>query len=430
MRLSVCFYFFIIMKTLFLSVLILFAYISTAAAQTVYTWEDCLREAAKNHPDLIAAQESVEQSKESKAITASGLLPQVSADASFSVTQKHSTGSSKTSSAGISATQLVFDGAKTVNEVAADAENVKAAQENFRYTSTQVRLRLRTAFVDLLKAQTLLGITKDIYDIRRQDLQLISLRYQSGTEHRGALLTAQANLAQAQLKIDQAQRDLGVAQYELNKELGVKEFSPIAVRGDFAIQQDVMQKPDFAAIVDRHPSLLKAIAQENAAAYGIKSSQAEFYPTVSLDGGVSKSGTAWPPDNNVSDVGVSVSVPVFEGGLRRAQLAKAKSTHRQLQASRASTRDGILLALQQAWSTLENAAENIGVKKQFLEAAQERAKIAEAQYAVGLISFDNWTIIEDDLVQQKTAFLDAQASALLAQADWVAAKGETLEYEK
>ena len=45
------------------------------------------------------------------------------------------------------------------------------------------------------------------------------------------------------------------------------------------------------------------------------------------------------------------------------------------------------------------------------------------------MSFDNWTIIQDNLVKAKKAFLDAQANGLFAEAGWIQAKGETLEYE-
>ncbi|HQL41928.1 MAG TPA: TolC family protein, partial [Candidatus Omnitrophota bacterium] len=72
--------------------------------------------------------------------------------------------------------------------------------------------------------------------------------------------------------------------------------------------------------------------------------------------------------------------------------------------------------------------ERVGVEQKTLEASQERSKIAEAQYAIGFISFDNWIIIENDLVTAKKSYLQAQAAALLAEADWVLAKGETLEY--
>ena len=89
----------------------------------------------------------------------------------------------------------MFDGLKTVNNVNAARENIKASQQSYRFTSTQVRLRLRTAFVNLLKAQELIHVAEDIVKIRRGNLELITLRYESGLEHKGALLTAEANLA-------------------------------------------------------------------------------------------------------------------------------------------------------------------------------------------------------------------------------------------
>ena len=69
------------------------------------------------------------------------------------------------------------------------------------------------------------------------------------------------------------------------------------------------------------------------------------------------------------------------------------------------------------------------VQKLNLTATEERSKISQAQYSIGLISFDNWTIIEDNLVTAKSAYLNAESAALLAEANWIQAKGETIEYE-
>ena len=78
---------------------------------------------------------------------------------------------------------------------------------------------------------------------------------------------------------------------------------------------------------------------------------------------------------------------------------------------------------------MQDAIDKVEVQQKFLQAAIERAKIAQAQYSAGLISFDNWTIIEDDIVSAKKSFLDTQADALVAEADWIQAKGGTLGYE-
>jgi len=234
------------------------------------TWEDCLTQASHNHPDLFSAIQQVRQSQDTKAITASGLFPQ--ATASLSVTQNKSqspstafaengTGAIQQSgnsyAYGLSGSQLLFDGFKTINNLKASSENVKATQENFKYVSSQVRLRLKTAFINLLKAQELIQITKDIYAIRKQDLDLITLRYNSGTEHKGALMTAQANLAEAEFEIHQAMRGVKVAQRDLVKEIGRNFLLSIHVVSDFDIRNQYEDDPDFEELVNSNPQLLK-----------------------------------------------------------------------------------------------------------------------------------------------------------------------------
>jgi outer membrane protein TolC len=111
-----------------------------------------------------------------------------------------------------------------------------------------------------------------------------------------------------------------------------------------------------------------------------------------------------------------------------AEVDQARALYNQARENERSAKDGIILALEQGWAGFQDAVETVEVQKKFLAAAQERATIAEAQYSLGLIQFDNWTIIEDDLVSSKKVFLNVQANALLAEANWIQAKGETLEY--
>ena len=395
----------------------------------VLTWEDCLKEAAIHHPDLIAAREEIVQGQTAKIIAASDGLPQVTANVSGTASRSDSSGGGKTFDYGASGTQLIFDGLKTINNVRAASETITAAKENFKFTSAEVRLRLRAAFVNLLKAQELVSLTETIYKIRKDNLDLITLRYQSGTEHKGALLTARANVAQAEFEIHQARRDVEAAQRQLLKELGLMEFLPILVKGSFDASEPVAPPPEFEKLAGAHPSILKIDAEKNAAAFDVKADQGDLWPEISVTGDISKSDNSWPPDEKGSSAGFRVSLPLFEGGARLARVAQSKSIYRQLTEQERSLRDGIVLALEQAWNDWQDAVETVKVQNDFLNASEERAKIAEEQYSVGLISFDNWTIIEDDLVRNKKTFLNTQANALLAEAQWIQAKGETLEYE-
>lgn len=419
----------------YFAVLIIFGffYSSEVIAEEVLSWQDCLKEAAKNHPDLISAVEKVKQSEAAKKVTASALFPQV--DANLDASTKKTTTSSRSASStsdtytyGVSGTQLIFDGNKTVNDLKGAQETIKASEHNYRFTSTQVRLRLRTAFVNLLKAQELIKVSEDIVRIRKGNLELITLRYASGLEHRGALLTAEANLAQANFGLAQAKRDVELTQRQMTKEMGRRKFIPMAVKADFKVTDTAKDRPDLEKLAQHNPSLLGLTAQKNAAEFGLKSAYANFFPTLSGSAGANKNDAHWPPEGDQWNLGLSLSVPIFEGGLRFAQVSQAQGLLNQLKEDERSTRDGIIVTLAQTWVSLQDALETVDVQSKNLMATEERAKIAEAEYATGFITYDNWTIIEDNLVQAKTSYLNAQANALLAEANWIQAKGEVLEY--
>ncbi len=409
----------------FLLSLVLFS--DKAIAEEALTWKACIEEARKNHPDLIAAEEAVKVSEADRKSTASALFPQIDANAGASRT-KVSGKTSDSYSYGVSGTQLLFDGLKVSDKAKAASESIKAAQYNYKFTSSAVRFRLRSVFINLLKAQELLNIDKQIYDIRRSNLELITLRYESGIEHKGALLNAEADLSRAEFEIAQSERALESSQRALTKEMGRAKFSPMRADGILGINERNLVKPDFESLADKNPSLAKFTAQKNAASFGIKAAEADFFPQLSAQAGVDKKSANWPPEDGQWNSGLTLTLPLFEGGFRHAEVAKARALFNQAEANERGARDGIILTLQQDWAAFQDAVDMAGVQKKFLAAAEERSRIAAAQYSLGLIQFDNWTIIEDALVGAKKALLDAEANALATEASWIQAKGETLEY--
>ncbi|MFA5176536.1 MAG: TolC family protein [Candidatus Omnitrophota bacterium] len=421
-------------KVYYLTLFFLLFFHSLGFSEEILSWPDCIKEAAKNNPDLIAAVEEVKQSEAAKKITASTLYPQVDASLTASTGRSASDNAPATTADaynyGVNATQLIFDGTKTIQDVKAASETIQASQQNYRFTSTQVRLNLRTAFVNLLTAQEMIKVTEDIVKKRKENYELITLRYMSGLVHRGALLTAEANLAQALFQLEQAKRDVLLAQRQLTKEMGRKAFIPMNVKADFQVSDDARIQPDLEAIAKKHPSLLQLVAQKNAAEFSLKSAYANFSPTLSGSAGANKNGTKWLPKGDQWNLGLTLSMPIFEGGLRTAQVSQAKAFLNQLKENERSMQDTLVVALENTWVALQDALETVGVQYKNLIATSERSKIAEVEFATGFLTYDNWTIIEDNLVSAKTSYLNAQANALLAEANWIQAKGEVLEYAK
>ncbi len=90
----------------------------------------------------------------------------------------------------------------------------------------------------------------------------------------------------------------------------------------------------------------------------------------------------------------------------------------------------MLLDLEQKWNEWQNGIDRVEVQRKFLAAAVERSRIAEAEYSIGMLLFDNWIIIEDQLAQMRKAYLEARAGELIAEARWLQSKGEALEHDQ
>ncbi|EKD50093.1 MAG: outer membrane efflux protein [uncultured bacterium] len=420
-----------------ITLICLFCFAVRAEPIETLTWQDCVNEATQNNPDLVASQQDIQIKKEDKHLAQAGLLPQISATGQKNWSEGEGmvggfagtggTGRSPNGySFGITAGQLLFDGFKTVYDVQAAVKDVTAATWGDVVVSANVRLQLRSAFVELLKEQELVTLSKSIASRRRQNYQLIELRYQAGREHKGSLLTAQANLLQAEVSVTQAQRDLLLAQQLLLKTLGRIEKTPIRVKETMVSVMRNRMRPNFEQLADQNPFLKQVTAQKEMNQYVLNSAKSDLLPDISLNTSVSQTSSDWPPDQIQWSAGLNLTMPIFEGGKQIHQIQKNRAQYRQSLAKEQSVHNSLVYTLQESWTKWQDAIDSYSVQQKYLAAAVERSKIASAQYATGLVSFNEWTIIEDNLVNAQKAHLMAKTDVLSAEAAWRQAQGESL----
>ncbi|MBF0586045.1 TolC family protein [Prosthecochloris sp. N3] len=399
-------------------------------AQDVLTWNECVAEAAQSQPALRAADASVRQARADRQIAASERRPGISA--ALSASNSGSTASASdaltTYSYGLSVSQLVYDGGVTSLTVSGSDEAVVARQEAYRAVSSEQRLLLRTAFVNLLKAQELVGIAREIAERRQQNVRLLKLRYDAGREHLGSLRRSEADLAEAEFEVAQAERGLVLAQSLLASALGRETRSALRVKGEFGVASLPSTAPDFEALAHNHPVMHQYEAAVRQARYERDAAARALYPEISASSSIGKSSLDdWPPANVDWTAALQLSLPIYTGGKARAQEAKALwQLNEQAEQSR-SIYLGLVDTLEESWKNFVDATEQVQVSRTFLDAAAERSTIADAQYSNGLISFDDWVIIENNLVSSKKSYLDARAQLLLAEADWMEAQGVPLD---
>jgi outer membrane protein len=115
----------------------------------------------------------------------------------------------------------------------------------------------------------------------------------------------------------------------------------------------------------------------------IKAARGSYFPEVSLQAGSDVRHRDRGATKPEWIAGVFMEYPFFEGGLTKAQVAKAASQYRQLLEKKRDRLNGIKVDLTTAWKDQENARQGVATTKQTVATNQEAYASSQALYRVG-----------------------------------------------
>ena len=333
--------------------------------------------------------------------------------------------------ASLSANQLIYDGGRTWDEWEKSKIQADMSLIDYRTESANVRYKLRIAYVNLLKSQKMVDIWNVILNRRKQNRRLVKLRYEAGREHKGALLTAEARELEAEVEFRQATRLYELAKQELINVIGITSgLKNFKLREEnFTPLLPSTSNPDFFTLALQTFPVARQHVLKNIAEISLQQAKKARLPSVQLNAETGVTGK-WPPDEDAWSAGLSISVPIFEGGKKIAEIKRAEALAAAANERYEREVEKTIQTMRQKWVDYLNALDRMEVRKKYQQASSERAKIAEAQYSGGILSFDNWIIIENEFVDAEKALINTQAEAMFAEAAWNNILGRTLEYEK
>lgn len=376
----------------------------------------------KNNPDLIAARAKVESAQFSLRAAIGNFLPQISGNASRSKSGGTQMTLQDETTLSFTAQQSLFTGFKTKANLDSARARLEQAEASFALEEARIIFELRSAFINLLYAQENIKLLKEIRERREANKKLIELRYEGGRENRGAVLRAKAQLSQAQFELEQAERSKGLMQTRLTRLLGKDSEKNIEVKGNFDIPIEITQ-PNFSLLTTQTPHYKIAQANVSLSNAGLLQSRSNFYPSISLSASGRRRGNDVALDNDSWSVGTTLSFPFFSGGSDFYGTKQANAELKQASADLESQKREIYLSLEEAFVKLQDATVAVEIQKQFLEAAETRAQIARAQYNNGLLSYQDWDIIENDLINAEKQNLESKRRASIAEAEWKNVQG-------
>jgi outer membrane protein TolC len=388
----------------------------------VLTWEQCVRQSASQNAELQAARANLDAAQSRVRAARSGYYPQLSADAVSSDSSGSAAAFGPSHSAGVTATQNLFAGFQDEARVEQASANERAADADLATARAKISRDLKAAFAGLVAAQDSVVLAEQIERRLAENLRLVQLRFEGGRENKGSFLLTKATLQQAQLESLQARQSVNSAQAQLARVLTHRDGTDLRAQGEVPVSVPP-PAPDFAALAAQVPSYRKSQAQEAAARADLRLARVGFYPSLDLSASASREGGDFPPEDSRRAVGLTLTVPLFSGGRDYYGTQSAASNLVAVSASKSDIERQGLVQLRQTHAAFVEAVERLNVDEAFLEAAVTRADIARSKYAQGLMSFEDWDRIENDLIVRQKAVLFSRRDRVTAEAAWEQAQG-------
>ena len=219
------------------------------------------------------------------------------------------------------------------------------------------------AFYQLIEAKENLKVAQEALQQRQEFGKLTEAFYKAGKVTNLDYVRAQSQVSEAEQAVVEAQNAVRLAKAILGRTLGLNEQVQVDIKGK--LPQEFTAAGDMNAlwqeVLKTNPEIKKLdfdIAQSQTL---IKAARGSYFPEVSLQAGSDVRHRDLGGSKPEWIGGVVMEYPFFEGGLTRAQVAKATSQYQQLLEKKRDRLNGIKVDLTAAWKDQENARQGIAV---------------------------------------------------------------------
>ncbi|RUT34849.1 hypothetical protein EMQ25_02505 [Arsenicitalea aurantiaca] len=391
------------------------------------TLPEALAYAYANNPNIASARLSVESSGEDIAIAKSDALPNISLGAnytaSFSATDDLFS-TSQNFTLGLNYSQTIFDNHRTDGQVEQSRAFSELATHALANAEQNVLLSAVDAYMSVVRDTQLVAIRQENIAFFRAQVGSANDRLRLGEGTRTDVSQAEARLAQAVAAHQAAIASLQTSQASYQRWVG---RPPQNLSASFTYQGLLPQSIDEAIETAQadHPALKSARAAIRASQAGADIARSAFGPTLQLIGSVCAVGCfgADGPGGMSGQIGLTLSIPIYEGGSLGAGQRKANLELIKSEVDALSSYDEVREAIVTAWATVINSEAQISSAQSAVASGQEFVSGLVEERDLGLRTTLDVLDAQSDLVTSREALVQANASRVIAQYTLLASVG-------
>ena len=356
------------------------------AEERVVTLQEIMTVAKENNGDLKALREEVGIGESGK--IRAGLYP--NPVLYLEGTSGAVTGSSSENRASIGISQEFLIGGKREKRLAVAESELTRFTSRIKDAERLLLLEVKTAFYDLLMAESRLNLAHKSQELNNQLLHITKERLAAGDIAELDVNLARVETARSEGRKIEAERELVPGRQRLLSLMGAPALTYLKITGTPVIKPFIENPAELKAMaLENRPDLQAMAAERNKGEAEISLAQAERLPNVTAGVGFSwersETSLGGLEERNTDNlIGWKLSVPlqIFDrnqAGIREAQARKSSAETRQ-----AFVRQNIEVEVEAAHTRLASAEKSLKIyTEEIIPQLTENLKLVQEAYRLG-----------------------------------------------
>lgn len=326
--------------------------------------------------------------------------------------------------AGLQATQLIFDGTYLVG-IKASRTVVELSTNQELKSEQDIKYNVAEAYHTVLLAIENLKILQENLDNIQQTLDDTQALYDNGLTEEQDVDQIKLNKNQIKINIDRTQQFLDVSRKTLNFLIGIDLNRQITLTDNIENLVQVSNDPKYLELqpqLSTHPDYLIAKTNLEIQDLTIRGNKAAYYPSLSgffnyqqsaqrNEFNFLESDRDWYP---TSIIGLRLNVPIWSSLQRRARVQQAEIGFEQSVMQLQQTEENLKLGVDRARSNYENALKTWENQKESIELARSISEKTNIKYSEGISSSFELNVAESQLLNEQTKYIQAAMDLLTA----------------
>jgi len=323
----------------------------------------------------------------------------------------------------------LFDGFNREAQYNSAKERLNSAFSSYSQTISEIEIGVYRAYINALRLTKILEARRKDFELGQKELERVRALFEAGSIPITNVLSQEAELANKEILIIQAENDLKNAKAILLSSMGMEpdinieisekdiplEYSEEEIaqfRSQFGVLEKVLPK-----VLSNRKDLLALEQQITASQANLTIARANYFPTLSAYGGWSWANNEFNKFSELgrSFVGLALRVPIFENFKTNYQIELAKAQIVELETQKLQLEQNIKSQLIQAINNLDAAEKQLSATKKSVEAAEKNFQSARERYNVGSASVTDYLLANNLLVNAQINQINAIYGYYLAQ---------------